>query len=126
MANTNMITLMSWGHKYGNPPANFKFDVSYFKNPWREKEIKNCQDKSERKKKIIKFMKNQEGVETIIVHISEVIAFYSLLFPDEHICVAICCSAGEFRSPAIVELIGKELSKRKIKYDINHSKESLI
>lgn len=121
-----MITLMSWGHKYGNPPANFKFDVSYFKNPWREKEIRNCQDKYEKKKKIIEFMKNQEGVETTVAHISEMIALYGLLFQDEDMRVAICCSAGEFRSPAIVELIGKELSKRKVKYVISPSKESLI
>lgn len=117
---------MSWGHKYGNPPANFKFDVSYFKNPWREKAIRDCPNKDERKKKIIEFMKNQEGVETAVVHISEIIALYNLLFPEENIRVAICCSAGEFRSPAIIELIGKELSKRKIKCVINHSKESLI
>ena len=117
---------MSWGHKYGTPPANFKFDVSYFKNPWREKEIRDCQDKDERKKKIIEFMKNQEGVESIVVHISEVIALYNVLFPNENMYVAICCSAGEFRSPAIVELIGKELSKKGVKYAVNHSKESLI
>ena len=121
-----MITLMSWGHKYGSPPANFKFDVSYFKNPWREKEIRTLQGKDKRKKKIIDFMKNQEGVETIVAHISGVVALYNQLFPDENICVAICCSAGEFRSPAIVELIGKELSKRKVEYVISHSKESLI
>ena len=121
-----MITIMSWGHKYGTPPANFKFDVSYFKNPWREQEIRDCQDKDERKKKIIEFMKNQEGVETAVGHISEVIALYDLLFPDENMRVAMCCSAGEFRSPAIVELIGKELSKRKVKYIISQSKESLL
>ncbi len=121
-----MITLMSWGHKYGAPPANFKFDVSYFKNPWREKEIRDLQDKGKRKKKIIEFMKNQEGVESIVTHISEVVALYSFLFPNENICVAICCSAGEFRSPAMVELIGQELSKKEIKHAINHSKESLL
>ena len=117
---------MSWGHKYGHPPANFKFDVSYFKNPWREKEIRDCQDKKKRKKKIIEFMKNQEGVETIVTKVSEVIALYNTLFPNENMCVAMCCSAGEFRSPAIVELIGKELSKRKVKHTINHNKESQI
>ena len=117
---------MSWGHKYGTPPANFKFDVSYFKNPWREQEIKDCPDKDERRGKIIEFMKNQEGAESLVAHISGVIALYSTLFPDEHICVAICCSAGEFRSPAIVELIGEKLSKKGVKYAISHSKESLI
>src|SRR3989344_2762545 len=121
-----MITLISWGHKYGNPPANFKFDVSYFKNPWREKEIRDCQDKDERKKKIMDFMKNQEGVEITVVNIAALIAFYDSLFPGENMYVAICCSAGEFRSPAIVELIGNELSKRKVKYAISHSRESLI
>lgn len=121
-----MITLMSWGHKYGNPPANFKFDVSYFKNPWREKEIKDCQDKGERKRKIIEFMKDQKGLESVVTHISEVATLYSQLFPDENMRVAICCSAGEFRSPAIVELVGQELSKKKVEYVISHSKESLL
>ena len=121
-----MITLMSWGHKYGYPPANFKFDVSYFKNPWREKEIKDCPDKDERKKKIMEFMKNQKGLESIVMHISEIATLYNQLFPDENMYFAICCSAGEFRSPAIVELVGQELSKKKIKYAISHSKESLL
>ena len=117
---------MSWGHKYGNPHANFKFDVSYFKNPWREKDIREDQDRDKRKEKVIEFMRNQDGVEAMVTCISEVIALYERLFSDENLRVAICCSAGEFRSPAIVELIGKELSKKKIKYIISHSKESLM
>ncbi len=117
---------MSWGHKYGTPPANFKFDVSYFKNPWREKEIKDCQDREKRKEKIIEFMKNQEGVRAIVTHVSEVVSLYDRLFPDESLRVAICCSAGEFRSPAIVKLIEQELLKKKVKCEISHSSESLL
>jgi len=117
---------MSWGHKYGAPPANFKFDVSFFKNPWREKEIRNLKDKGKRKKKIIEFMKNQEGVGSIVERISDTVTLYNSLFPEENLYVAICCSAGEFRSPAIVELVGEELSKKKIKHVVSHSKESLL
>ncbi|OGZ74021.1 MAG: hypothetical protein A2832_02360 [Candidatus Zambryskibacteria bacterium RIFCSPHIGHO2_01_FULL_44_22b] len=116
-----MITLMSWGHKYGNPPANFKFDVSYFKNPWREKETRYSNRET-----IISFMEQQEGVNKFINNLVQMLVDLNEQFEEEEVKVAICCSAGEYRSPAIVELIGKELSKRKVKCVINHSKESLI
>lgn len=116
-----MITLMSWGHKYGSPPANFKFDVSYFKNPWRDKETRHSD-----KKTIISFMKQQKGVDKFTDNLVQMLVDLNEQFGEEEIKIAICCSAGEYRSPAIVELIGKELSKRKIKYAINHSKESLL
>jgi len=116
-----MITLMSWGHKYGTPPANFKFDVSYFKNPWRDKETRNSD-----KKTIISFMERQKGVNKFVLNLVQMLLDLNEQFKEEEIKVAICCSAGEYRSPAIVELIGKELSKRKVKYVINHSKESLL
>jgi len=116
-----MITLMSWGHKYGNPPANFKFDVSYFKNPWRDKEARHSDRET-----IISFMERQEGVNKFINNLVQMLGDLNEQFEEEEIKVAICCSAGEYRSPAIVELIGKELLKRKIKYAVSHSKESLI
>ena len=50
-----MIYLLSWGFKFGRPPANFAFDVSYFKNPWREKELRNGKEED-----IIEFMKKQK------------------------------------------------------------------
>ena len=71
-------------------------------------------------------MKQQKGVDKFTDNLVQMLVDLNEQFGEEEIKIAICCSAGEYRSPAIVELIGKELSKRKIKYAINHSKESLL
>ncbi len=98
-----MIILKSWGFKYGEPKANFKIDVSYFKNPWREKIAKENVDAC------MIYMDNQEGFEEITENISELIASYERLYPKENLIFAFCCSAGEYRSPAAVRSVQEKL-----------------
>lgn len=104
-----MITLKSHGFKYSRPEANFVFDVSYFPNPWREKEIRTA-PKIKRNKLSIDFMRKQDGVNDFILHVAGLIKFMDTYFPEENLIFAICCSSGEYRSPAIVELIKETLS----------------
>ena len=106
-----MITLKSHGFKFSRPEANFVFDVSYFANPWRDKGIRECEDAEERKIKVIAFMQDQSGVYSIAKQIAEFIRTMDLLFPNENMQIAICCSAGEYRSPAMVELIEMVLNE---------------
>ena len=101
-----MITLKSYGFKFGRPEANVVFDASYFKNPWRDEAIRSSAFK---KDKVLKFMLEQEGVHEFCEKVRDLIMEYNKLFPDENIQVAVCCSAGEYRSPAIVELVAKML-----------------
>lgn len=121
-----MITMMSWGHKYGQPPANYKFDVSYFVNPWREEAIRQQKDPTRRRKMILRQMQMQSKCEEFVASATMLIRTVNKLFPDENIKIAFCCSAGEYRSPAIVELVGDELKKFKIPFAIEHSKESKL
>lgn len=119
-----MLTLKDWGHKFGQPECNFKFDVSFFANPWRDKKIREEKDTDKRKKMIMKFMEDQEGVGSFVSRVSSFIRFLYTILPDENLQIAICCSAGEFRSPAIVEMISENLGK--VPHTIIHSINSKI
>jgi RNase adaptor protein for sRNA GlmZ degradation len=52
---------MSHGFKFGAPKANFVFDVSYFKNPWREERLRNGS-----REDIMNFMHEQKEFDTIV------------------------------------------------------------
>lgn len=121
-----MITLMSWGFKFSRPEANIVFDVSYFKNPWRDEELKTIKKGDKVKKtKILEFMAKQKGVYQFCQNIADVAKQYDSLFPDENVVIALCCSSGEYRSPALVEFVNKLLPKE-IKRTIIQSKNSRI
>jgi RNase adaptor protein for sRNA GlmZ degradation len=114
-----MITLISWGFKFGRPPANIAFDVSFLKNPWREKELQGAS-----KEKILEFMEKQKEFSELIDAFFNIIKTYNALWPKETLVFAFCCSAGEYRSPAVVEALYKKLTEENIPAEINHSKHS--
>ena len=120
-----MITLKSHGFKFSRPEANIVFDVSYFANPWREKDIREEKDAYTRKQRILEFIRKQPGAYEFAQDISTVIQRYYELFPGENIIVALCCSAGEYRSPAMVEMVNLLLSKN-VDRIIKHSENSKI
>jgi RNase adaptor protein for sRNA GlmZ degradation len=121
-----MITLKSHGFKYARPEANFVFDVSYFKNPWRDENIRNEKDTELRRMMVVKFMKEQKGCLEFVVHLALMLRHLNNQFPDESIQVALCCSAGEYRSPALVEMLGEVLQEYGVNYQISHSTQSKI
>lgn len=121
-----MITLKSHGFKFGRPHANMYFDVSYFKNPWRDETIRTALDSAKRKELIIAFMTNQEGCKDYVDSIATMIQTLHVLYPSENLQIALCCSAGEYRSPAMVELLSKELEDRDIFHTVKHSEYSKI
>ena len=121
-----MITLKSHGFKFGRPEANYYFDVSFFKNPWRDEAIRKEENREVRKELVVSFMKNQEGVYEIVREISLIIANMNKAFPGENLIVALCCSAGEYRSPAMVEMISEKINGFGVVHSIEHSKYSKI
>lgn len=97
---------MAYGFKYGRPSANFIFDVSFLKNPWREKKLQGAD-----KETLIKFMRDQKEFEELIDAFVNLICIYNKLWPKENLVFAFCCSAGEYRSPIVVEVLSQELEK---------------
>lgn len=121
-----MITIKSHGFKFSRPEANIIFDVSYFINPWRDPEIRDHKgSKEELKDKINAFMVKQEGVYDFAKGIADLLVQYGKLFPNENIQVAICCSAGEYRSPAMVEIVSKLMGSR-TNHKVQHSPNSKL
>lgn len=115
-----MIILKSWGFKYGEPEANFKFDVSYLKNPWRT-ELRDSN-----KKELMEFMEKQNEFETMSIMYSNIIYNLYKMYPDETLIFSFCCSAGEYRSPLMVEKIKDLLNKLNVPSNIKHSSYSKI
>lgn len=106
-----MITIHSFGFKYGKPEANIILDVSYFVNPWRDKSIREEIDVQKRRQKIIEFMNGQAGITEFVSKTSDMLSHYDKLFPQENLQVAFCCSAGEYRSPTIAEMVHDKLKE---------------
>jgi len=64
-------------------------------------------------------MNEQEGFRAIVDAIANVVIQYHKLFPEENYQVAICCSAGEYRSPATARAVGKILAQHHIEHVLN-------
>lgn len=103
-----MITIKSHGFKFSRPEANFVFDVSYLKNPWRDARVISGEITPE------KSMFEQKEFSDIVTSIATVVETYYKFFPDENIVVAICCSAGEYRSPCTANAVGRILREKNI------------
>lgn len=121
-----MITVKSHGFKFSRPEANIVFDVSYFMNPWRDAAIRNEEDPKKQKELIMKYMNSQEGYSVFVDKIMNVLNYYILFQEKENIVVAFCCSAGEYRSPAIAMDIAERLKKINVNYKLEQGKNSKI
>jgi UPF0042 nucleotide-binding protein len=121
-----MITLKSHGFKYSRPEANFIFDVSYFANPWRDKEIREETDVNKRRELIVNFMMIQSGCQELVESIGKLAILLERTFPTENLKIALCCSAGEYRSPAMLMMVGKYLESYRVDYKADYSLESKI
>lgn len=125
MAFTKRLTLMSFGFKFGTPPCNYYFDVSFLKNPARESRFGLY---SETSKDMVEFIKKQNGCKLIVEKISDLALF--LIEQDNDIRIGIGCNAGRHRSKIVCQLvlnqIEKTLSTSDIHIKIFHREESYL
>lgn len=110
-----MIKLYSFGFKYRTPPCNNYIDVSFIKNPAREKHWGLF---SEINEEMQKFVLTQKKVSDIIESIVKLILLLNKV--DDGIRFGIGCNAGRHRSPIVVEKIAEELKNNGIKCSIEH------
>ena len=99
------IKLVSFGFKYGLPTANFYFDVSFTKNPARQKQWGMF---GKIDKEMIDFVLSQKDVEKFISLVVPVIEYVSTL--DSYQIIAFGCNAGRHRSPPVVNEIANRLA----------------
>lgn len=108
------IKIVSFGFKYGLPSANYYFDVSFAKNPAREKEWGMFGNADH---KMIEFVLSQKPVAEFIDLVVPLVEHIATL--DSFQVVAFGCSSGRHRSPIIVDEIANRLIN-KISISIVH------
>lgn len=99
-----LIKLMSFGFKYGLPNANCYFDVSFAKNPARERKWGLFATEDE---EMVRYVLEQDLVSRfvglavpLVEHMANVDAYHVIAFG---------CNSGRHRSPIIVDSIAAAL-----------------
>ncbi|MEC4986486.1 MAG: RNase adapter RapZ, partial [Oscillatoria sp. PMC 1076.18] len=100
------VKIMSFGFKYGLPNANYYFDVSFAKNPARQKAwgMFGTIDID-----MVEFVLAQKEVSNFIDLIIPVIKHIATV--DSYQVVAFGCNAGRHRSPIIASEVAARISE---------------
>ena len=75
---------------------------------------------------ILKYMNEQEGFSVFVDRVVSLMQFYILFHTDENITVAFCCSAGEYRSPAVALAVAGRMKGLDVHYKLEQSKNSKL
>ncbi len=115
------INLMSFGYKYGIPlEADLLFDVRFLPNPYFIEKLKAFPGTSA---KVSNFVLSQKDTKAFLEKFTPLLDHSIPLYKKEgrsYLTLGIGCTGGRHRSPAIIEEIGKYLSKQKLPVSITH------
>ncbi len=115
------VSLVSFGYKYGIPPeADLLFDVRFLPNPYFIKELKPFPGTTP---KVSKFVLNQDATREFLEKLYPLLGHIIPLYAQEgrsYLTIAIGCTGGRHRSPAIAREIEKTLKKQKLKTSVSH------
>lgn len=100
------ITLISFGFKYGQPNSNYYFDVSFLKNPAREKQWSLF---SEPDAEMGTFVTDQPAFKDFVEKVVPLIELLTEL--DDDMRVSFGCNAGRHRSFFVTEEVAKILKE---------------
>lgn len=111
----NRVKLLSFGFKYGQPRANYYFDVGFIKNPAREKKWSFFADADD---EMSAYVMQQKTAKEFVDKVVPLIELLSQI--DQNQVFAFGCSAGRHRSTIIVNTIKGILKIRGIHADVEH------
>ena len=109
------VKLISFGFKYGHPRSNYYFDVSFAKNPARQKQwgfFANADEEME------EFVLEQENVKEFLNKLVPLIITLSKV--DQNQVFALGCNAGRHRSVILVNYIKKKLEEKGVEVYVEH------
>lgn len=101
------ITVVTFGFKYGPPPTNHYFDVSFLKNPARDPRWGLF---SEPDGDMRAFVMAQPAAAEFVARTVELVAFLSE--QDDDLRIGLGCNAGRHRSVLLAEALCDELAHR--------------
>ncbi|MBI1369151.1 MAG: hypothetical protein GC162_10920 [Planctomycetes bacterium] len=113
------LTLISFGFKYGQPNANYYFDVSFLTNPARQAEWDLF---SQPCPKMRRFVLDQPAAQKFIEAVIPLLRV--VMDADDDVRVGIGCSSGRHRSCIIVEELKRRLEDELTQVRIEHREEA--
>lgn len=115
------ISLISFGYKYGVPPeADLMFDVRFLPNPNFVEELKRFTGTS---KKVKDYVLSKNETREFLKKIKSMLDYLIPLYRKEgrsYLTIAIGCTGGRHRSPAICEVIRDYLKHKKLNVSLTH------
>ncbi|MDI6817154.1 MAG: RNase adapter RapZ [Actinomycetota bacterium] len=116
-----MITIMSFGYKYGMPlDADLVMDVRFLPNPHYIEALRDFDGTNE---KVCDFVLNRSESRTFIKKFTGLLAFLLPRYVVEgktHLTIAIGCTGGKHRSVAIAEEAAKFLREKDYNVVVRH------
>lgn len=115
------VTLVTFGFKYGPPPTNYSFDVSFVRNPARDPRwgmFAKADDAGMRE-----FVLEQPQAQAFLQSLIPLIEVLSRC--DDDLRVGLGCNAGRHRSRIIAAEIQQRLQERGIHAHLIHREELL-
>lgn len=104
-ARQGTVTLLSFGFKYGPPPANHCFDVSFLRNPAREARFGLWSERSDEMRAWVLEQPEARAFLDAVVPLVELLSRV-----DDDARVALGCSGGRHRSAILAEVLAERLA----------------
>jgi RNase adaptor protein for sRNA GlmZ degradation len=119
--NQGRVTIVTFGFKYGPPPTNYSFDVSFVRNPARDPRwglFANASDEG-----MAEFVLEQPQASAFIDSLVPLVAVLSRC--DDDLRIGLGCSAGRHRSRIMAAELLQRLDREGIAAHIIHREEQL-
>jgi len=120
-SNRFMLTLISFGFKYGVPPdADFVFDSRVIPNPFYVAELRNLTGNDQ---PVFDYVMQHSQANELAEAISKVMELVIPLYPEVHkynVVVAIGCTGGKHRSVSMVNYLSELLKGERRRLNIQH------
>ncbi len=115
-----VLTLISFGFKYGQPPANHYFDVSFLKNPAREARWGLWSEPEEEMRQWVLGQAAAGEFLDALVPLAQLLAR-----ADDGARIALGCSAGRHRSTILTEELARRLRAAGLEIKVLHRERKL-
>lgn len=119
-SNRGRVTLVTYGFKYGPPPTNYNFDVSFVTNPARDPRWGLFASMNEEMSQFVLAQPKAEAFLSALIPLIEV-----LCQCDDDLRIGIGCNAGRHRSQIMAGELQHRLSNVGIDAGLVHREEQL-
>jgi UPF0042 nucleotide-binding protein len=120
------VEIVSFGFKYGTPPiANISLDVRFLKNPYWVDELRPLTGLDE---PVRKYVLDQGLAQDVLENLEKLVEHTvpaMLKVKSNSFVIALGCTGGQHRSPAMVEALAERVRKRFSQYEVTSGHREL-